>query len=526
MVWARVCGKVDTIKSIKINIGPANPSPFVGTAHCNLSDAELVEKAILDGEGILSDSGALLVNTGKHTGRSPLDKFIVDNPSINDDIWWEGNQSLPTEAFDRLLADFTDCLLHTTVYVQDLKARTGIGTYARVRMINSLSWHALFIRNLLAITDQTFAPEEDPDLTIINIPEFSADPVRHNCRSETIIAMDIERSLVLIGGTSYGGENKKSVFTYLNYELPSHGILPMHCSACHLVGQPERSSLFFGLSGTGKTTLSTDPGFVLVGDDEHGWSDDGIFNIEDGCYAKTHNLSPESEAEIYTATSRFGSVLENVIHEPDTRKPDFTDTTLTENTRCAYDIGIIPNASCKGYTGHPENIFLLTCDAYGVLPPIAKLTHEQAVEYFMMGYTSKISGTERGIREPVPVFSECFGKPFLPRKPSIYCKLFKERIVKHNSKCWMVNTGWTGGGYGIGKRIPLNHTRAIIRAVYSNEMDECNYIKDTIFKLDIPASVNKVPRKIICPWNNWISQSNYNTAANKLKRKFIVRNIN
>ena len=513
---------MDTIKSIKINIGPANPSPFVGTAYCNFSNAELVEKAILDGEGILSDSGALLVNTGKHTGRSPLDKFIVDNPSITDDIWWEGNQSLPVGAFDRLLADFTDCLLHTTVHIQDLKARTGIGTYARVRMINSLSWHALFIRNLLAITEQTFAPEEDPDLTIINIPGFKADPVRHNCRSETIIAMDMERSLVLIGGTSYGGENKKSVFTYLNYELPSHGILPMHCSACHLVGQPKRSSLFFGLSGTGKTTLSTDPGFVLVGDDEHGWSDDGIFNIEDGCYAKTQNLSPESEAEIYAATSRFGSVLENVIHDPNSRKPDFTDATTTENTRCAYDIGAIPNASSNGFAGHPENIFLLTCDAYGVLPPIAKLTPEQAVEFFMMGYTSKVSGTEQGIKEPVPVFSECYGKPFLPRNPIIYCKMFNERIRKHKSKCWLINTGWSGGEYGIGSRIKLEYTRTIVHNVLSDKLESCKYDLDPIFELCLPTSMDELPRNIFYPRNNWNNQSNYDIVANQLKKMFTV----
>ena len=511
---------MDTIKSTKINIGSANPSQFVRTAYCNFSNAELVEKAIFDGEGILSDSGALLVNTGKHTGRSPLDKFIVDNPSITDDIWWEGNQSLPVEAFNRLLADFTDCLLNTTVYVQDLQARTGIGTYARVRMINSLSWHALFIRNLLINTGRSFVPEEEPDLTIINIPGFKADPVRHECCSETIISMDMERSLVLIGGTSYGGENKKSVFTYLNYDLPFHGILPMHCSASHLVGQPEKPSLFFGLSGTGKTTLSTDPSFVLVGDDEHGWSDDGIFNIEGGCYAKTHNLSPESEAEIHAATSRFGSVLENVIHEPGTRKPDFTDTTLTENTRCAYDIGAIPSASINGYAGHPENIFLLTCDAYGVLPPIARLTTEQAVEYFMMGYTSKVSGTERGIKEPVPVFSECFGKPFLPRPPFVYCQMFKERIATHNSKCWLINTGWTGGEYGKGSRIHLEHTRTLIHAVLSRELDYCEFTNDPIFNISIPNSVLNVPVHIVWPRNNWESQSNYDDVAHNMKNKF------
>lgn len=503
----------------RLSIGTGTDDVQVRYAIFNQSDAELVERALRGREANLTNEGVLYVSTGKHTGRSPRDKYIVNSPSISDDIWWDANNSLSVDAFDRLHEDITAHLESATVHTQDLLARIGAKKSIRVRMITSLAWHALFIRNLLLQSPGEFRPEAQPDLTIINIPEFRADPVRHECRSETLIAMNLERSLIIIVGSYYGGENKKSVFSYLNHKLPASGVLPMHCSACHLKDNQEKSVLFFGLSGTGKTTLSTDPAMVLVGDDEHGWADDGIFNIEAGCYAKVNDLSPVNEAEIYRATNKFGTIIENVVVDPVTRIPDFGDTTLTENTRSAYGISKITFSAHSGCAGHPENIFLLTCDAYGVLPPIAKLYPEQSLHYFLAGFTSKIAGTERGVIEPIPVFSECFGRPFLPRSPVDYGKLFMERLHQHGTSCWLLNTGWSGGSYGTGSRIQLGHTRALVHAVLSGELMASEFCTEPIFGLSIPTSVKNVPSRILNPRYTWEDTASYDESARVLQGK-------
>jgi len=508
-----------TRSSTPIPIGADNPSVAVKALHYRLTDAELVDRSLQDGEGTRVARGALSVTTGKHTGRSPEDKYIVDRPGITDEIWWDGNQRLAPDAFNTLFQDVTKVLRNTTVHVQDLNARTGVNTVMHIRMINSLAWHALFIRNLLVVGNTDHNLEKVPDLTIINLPEFRADPVRHQCQSDTIIALDIARSLIIIGGSSYGGENKKAVFTYLNYALPALDILPMHCSASYPVGRPESPSLFFGLSGTGKTTLSTDNTLILVGDDEHGWSDEGIFNIEGGCYAKTQGLTRDKEPEIHFAATQSGTVLENVIVDPDTMEPDFADTSLTENTRSAYDISKIANADTSGSAGQPANVFLLTCDAYGVLPPIAKLGHEQALEFFMTGYTSKIAGTERGIKVPKPVFSECYARPFLPRPPSVYCTMFLNRIQDERTNCWLINTGWQGGPVGIGTRIELEYTRRMVRAVIANALQETEFVKGPILDLRIPRSIRGVPDALLNPANSWVGQD-YEEAAGKLSDMF------
>ncbi|MEM7290810.1 MAG: phosphoenolpyruvate carboxykinase (ATP), partial [Pseudomonadota bacterium] len=413
-----------------------------GTIHSNLTAPGLYEAAIAHGEAELTNMGALRVETGVHTGRSAQDRFIVKDDVTRDTVWWDNNKAMSEEGFANLKADMMAHAKGKDLYVQDLYGGADKSSKLNVRVVTARAWHSLFIRNLLIRPESEELADFSTELTVIDLPEFEADPERHDCRTGTVIACDFQNKLVLIGGTSYAGEMKKSVFSYLNFLLPASGIMPMHCSANH--GSDNDSAVFFGLSGTGKTTLSADPNRTLVGDDEHGWNADGIFNFEGGCYAKTIRLSKESEPEIYATTQRFGTVLENVVLGKN-RVADFDDGTLTENARCAYPVDFIPNASETGLASHPKNIIMLTADAFGVLPPIAKLTSAQAMYHFLSGYTAKVAGTEKGVTGAQATFSTCFGAPFMPRHPSEYGALLQDLIAKHNVDCWLVNTGWTGG---------------------------------------------------------------------------------
>ncbi|WP_435311480.1 phosphoenolpyruvate carboxykinase, partial [Primorskyibacter sedentarius] len=417
----------------------------LGNVYYNLMEPALIEAALKRDEGTLGNGGAFLVTTGKFTGRSPKDKHIVKSPNVADKIWWESNAEMSPEGFATLHADMLEHMKGREYFVQDLVGGADPAHSIDVRMVTELAWHALFNRHMLRRPERDEVDDFTADFTIINCPSFKADPERHNCRSETVIALNFDAKLILIGGTEYAGENKKSVFTLLNYLLPEKGIMPMHCSANHAPGNPVDAAVFFGLSGTGKTTLSADPSRVLIGDDEHGWSDRGTFNFEGGCYAKTINLSAEAEPEIYATTRKFGTVIENMVFDPETFELDFEDDSLTANMRCAYPLEYISNASASAMGGHPKNVIMLTCDAFGVLPPIARLTPAQAMYHFLSGFTSKVAGTERGVTEPEPTFSTCFGAPFMPRRPEAYGNLLRDKIAKHGATCWLVNTGWTGG---------------------------------------------------------------------------------
>ena len=411
----------------------------------NLIEPDLVAHSLQRDEGILGIGGTLLVETGKFTGRSPKDKHIVVSDETTNSVWWERNAKMSCEAFDVLHMDMLHHIRGKDLFVQDLYGGADPKYRIGVRVITEYSWHNLFIRHLLIRPSKSELETYINDFSIINLPSFSADPVKHGCRSETVIAINFEKKLVLIGGTEYAGENKKAVFTILNYLLPEVGVMPMHCSANVSKENPEQSAIFFGLSGTGKTTLSSDPNRILIGDDEHGWSKDGIFNFEGGCYAKTINLSASSEPEIFKTTSMFSTVIENMVYDKETKKLNFDDDSLTANMRAAYPMHYISNSSASGVASKPNHMVLLTCDAFGVMPPIAKLTPAQAMYHFLSGFTSKAAGTERGVKEPEPTFSTCFGAPFLPRPPEIYGKLLRDKIAEGETTCWLVNTGWTGG---------------------------------------------------------------------------------
>ncbi|MGY6548319.1 MAG: phosphoenolpyruvate carboxykinase [Roseinatronobacter sp.] len=492
----------------------------VAAAHYNLLEPALVEAALKRGEATLGLGGALLVSTGSHTGRSPKDKFVVRAPEVEDKIWWENNAPMAPDAFERLHEDMLAHLKGKEVFVQDLFGGADPAHRLDVRVVTELAWHGLFIRHLLRRPDAAELAQFDPEFTIINCPSFKADPARHGCRSETVIALDLTRKIILIANTAYAGENKKSVFTLLNYLLPEKGIMPMHCSANHALGATDDSAVFFGLSGTGKTTLSADPSRVLIGDDEHGWSDSGIFNFEGGCYAKTINLDPEAEPEIYATTHRFGSVVENMVHDPLTLELDFSDDSLTANTRVAYPLEAISNASPTSLGGVPKNIIMLTCDAFGVLPPIARLTPAQAMYHFLSGFTSKVAGTEQGVTEPQPTFSTCFGAPFMPRRPEVYGKLLQEKIAQTGAECWLVNTGWTGGAYGTGSRMPIKATRALLRAAMDGSLAEAEFRRDPNFGFDVPVSVPGVADVLLDPRRTWDDPDAYDRQAAKLVSMF------
>ncbi len=492
----------------------------LGQVHYNLLEPALIEAAVLRGEGHMGQGGSFLVTTGKFTGRSPKDKHVVKTATTADTIWWDNNAAMSSEGFDALYADMTAHMQGRDMFVQDLVAGADAALSIKMRMVTELAWHGLFIRHLLRRPDRAALDTFVADYTVINCPSFKADPVRHNCRSETVIAMNFDRKLILIGGTEYAGENKKSVFTLLNYLLPEKGVMPMHCSANHAIGNPVDTAVFFGLSGTGKTTLSADPARTLIGDDEHGWSDRGTFNFEGGCYAKTINLSAEAEPEIYATTSRFGTVVENMIFDPETFELDFNDSRLTENMRCAYPLDAISNASDTGLGGHPKNIILLTCDAFGVLPPISRLTPAQAMYHFLSGFTAKAPGTERGVVEPEPTFSTCFGAPFMPRRPEVYGKLLQEKIARHGATCWLVNTGWTGGAYGVGKRMPIKATRALLTAALDGSLNDAVFRKDVNFGFEVPVSVPGVDDSLMNPRTTWADPAQYDAQAAKLVGMF------
>lgn len=492
----------------------------LGAVYYNLLEPALVEEALKRNEGTLGQGGAFLVTTGKFTGRSPKDKHVVDTPDVTDTIWWENNAKMSPEGFDALYADMIEHMKGRDYFVQDLEGGSDPQYAINVRMITELAWHNLFIRHLLRRPSAERLASYVADFTVINCPSFQADPAKHGCRSETVIAMNFERKMILIGGTEYAGENKKSVFTLLNYLLPDQGVMPMHCSANHAIDNPVDTAVFFGLSGTGKTTLSADPKRVLIGDDEHGWSDRGTFNFEGGCYAKTINLNAEAEPEIFATTSKFATVIENMIFDEHTKELDFNDDSLTANMRCAYPLEYISNASDTALGGHPKNIIMLTCDAFGVLPPIARLSPAQAMYHFLSGFTSKVAGTERGVTEPEPTFSTCFGAPFMPRRPEAYGDLLRQKIATHGATCWLVNTGWTGGAYGTGTRMPIKATRALLDAALNGTLEDSTFRKDANFGFDVPVTVEGVDTGLLDPRSTWADKAAYDAQAQKLVEMF------
>lgn len=492
-----------------------------GEIFLNLGEAQLTEKALERGEGTLSNTGALVITTGKYTGRSPDDKFIVDSPSIHDDIaWGEVNHPISNEIFQSIYKKLTAYLQKRDLFVFTGKAGADSKYTKKFRIINENASQNLFIHQLLIRpTEEEIKNYGVPDFNIIVAPNFNCDPKIDKVNSEVAIIINFDKKIAIICGTKYSGEIKKMVFTLMNFLMPKENVLPMHCSA-NMDPITRETAIFFGLSGTGKTTLSADPNRKLIGDDEHGWSETGIFNFEGGCYAKCINLKEENEPEIYRAI-KFGSVVENVVMNPETREIDYTDNTLTPNTRVGYPIHYIPNAELSGVGGIPKVIIFLSTDSFGALPPISRLSQEAAMYHFVTGFTAKIAGTERGINEPKPTFSTCFGEPFMPRDAQVYATMLGEKIKKYGTKVYLINTGWTGGPYGVGSRINLKYTRAMVNAVLNGEMDNVTYSHDEIFNLDVPTSCPNVPTEILNPINTWADKSAYTVAAKELANKFV-----
>jgi len=490
-----------------------------GTAFWNLVPAALHEEAVRRGEGVVAVGGPLVVVTRPHTGRSPNDKFVVKEPASEATVWW-GNVNQPFEParFDKLMDDVLRHLETQDLFIRDLFAGADPSYRLPVRFITPRAWSALFVNNMFVRPNTAQLANFEPQWTVVHAPEFQADPAVHGTKSGTFIIISIAKKTILIGGTRYAGELKKSIFTIMNYLLPDRGVLPMHCSAN--VGHEGDVAVFFGLSGTGKTTLSADPERGLIGDDEHGWSDHGVFNFEGGCYAKVIRLSSKGEPEIYATTRRFGTVLENVVMDPVTRALDLDNQEITENTRACYPIDFIPNHVPAGSAGHPTNVVFLTADAFGVLPPISKLTADQAMYHFLSGYTAKVAGTERGVTEPKETFSTCFGAPFLPRQPALYAGMLGKRIDQHQVNCWLVNTGWTGGPYGTGQRMDLGYTRAMLRAALSGRLTAAKYSADPVFGVMVPDSVPDVPAKVLKPRDTWADKAAYDAQAARLAGLF------
>jgi len=511
------------------NFGP-NPSDFgvenhgivnANTVYWHLTTPMLYEQVVRRREGVILHLGPLLVRTGDHTGRSPNDKFIVKEPTTEDEIWWGPvNWPIEQEKFDYLLHRIQAYVQNRDIFVFDGYAGADPRYRMPVRVITEFAWHSLFARNMFK---REFVPEKlstfEPEFTVIDMPAFHADPRYDGTNSQTFILVDFGKKLVLIGGTAYSGEIKKSIFSAMNYYLPRKGVLSMHCSANY--GQDKDDvALFFGLSGTGKTTLSNDVTRTLIGDDEHGWSDDGIFNFEGGCYAKVIRLDPHGEPEIYETTRRFGTILENVAYASDTRRADLDDDTLTENTRASYPISHVRNADRTGTAGHPRDVVFLTADAFGVMPPIARLTPEQAMYHFLSGYTAKVAGTERGVTDPKATFSACFGAPFMPLHPVKYADLLGQKIERHNSRVWLINTGWTGGPFGVGNRMKLAFTRRMVSAALSGELDGVQTREDPHFGLHVPVSLEGVPDEVLRPRDTWDDGEHYDQQASKLAGMF------
>ncbi|HEY8166266.1 MAG TPA: phosphoenolpyruvate carboxykinase (ATP) [Gemmatimonadaceae bacterium] len=491
-----------------------------GEVHWNFVAAELMKAAARRSEGEFAEMGPFVAITSPHTGRSPNDKFVVQESSSEKDVdWGKVNQPYSAEKYELLLADVRNYLnACDELFVEDLYCGADPAYRLSVRYVSPNAWHMAFVRNMFIRPDLTELPTFDPNFTVLHAPEFEADPRKHGTRSGTFIVLNLGQRTILIGGTRYAGELKKSMFAVMNYLLPKQGVLSMHCSAN--AGKEGDTALFFGLSGTGKTTLSADPDRSLIGDDEHGWSKDGVFNFEGGCYAKVINLSPEGEPDIYRTTQMFGTILENVVLDPATKRVRFEDQSITENTRASYPLNYIPNHVPNGRGAHPKNIVFLTADAFGVLPPIARLTPEQAMYYFLSGYTAKVAGTERGVKEPQATFSACFGAVFLVWHPTKYAELLGQMLREHKANVWLVNTGWSGGAYGTGKRMKLAYTRAIIRAALSGKLDQAIFRSDPVFALSLPTTVPEVPSEVLDPRATWADQDAYDAQAKKLAAMF------
>ncbi|WGF86991.1 phosphoenolpyruvate carboxykinase [Marinivivus vitaminiproducens] len=491
----------------------------VGRANWNWPAAVLVQAAIARGEGHIVEEGAFAAETGAFTGRSPNDKYIVDHPSIHDTIdWGKVNRPISREHAAGLRRKITEYMTGREVFVQDLHAGADPEYRLNVRVVTCTAWHNLFARNMFIGPERDQLSDFDPDFTVIQAPEVKADPKADGTASETFIVVDFVEKVILIGGTLYAGEIKKSIFGVLNYILPDRGVMPMHCSAN--IGPDGDVAVFFGLSGTGKTTLSADASRTLIGDDEHGWSPRGVFNFEGGCYAKVIDLSPKAEPEIYAASRRFGTILENTVFDPQTGIVDFADGSRTQNTRSSYPLSFIPNASATGLASHPKNIVMLTADAFGVLPPLSQLSPEQAMYHFLSGYTARVAGTERGVTEPQATFSTCFGAPFMPRHPSVYAGMLGDLMRTHGTKCWLVNTGWSGGGYGEGSRIRLAYTRAMVRAALAGKLADTEMAVDPHFGLRIPQICPDVPSDILAPRQTWNDPNAYDGKARELAKRF------
>jgi phosphoenolpyruvate carboxykinase (ATP) len=491
-----------------------------GEVHWNLVASELFKAAARRDEGEFADAGPFVAITTPHTGRSPNDKFVVKEPASEKDVdWGKVNQPISVEKYQLLLTDVRRYLNEAPeLFVEDLYCGADQAYRLSVRYVSPNAWHMAFVRNMFIRPELTDLPTFDPNFTVLHAPEFQADPSRHDTRTGTFIVLNLAERTILIGGTRYAGELKKSMFTVMNYLLPKQGVLSMHCSAN--IGRAGDTALFFGLSGTGKTTLSADPNRGLIGDDEHGWSAEGVFNFEGGCYAKVINLSPESEPDIYRTTQMFGTVLENVVLDPATKRVKFADQSITENTRASYPLHFIRNYVEGGRGGHPHNVVFLTADAFGVLPPIAKLTPQQAMYYFLSGYTAKVAGTERGVSEPQPTFSACFGAAFLVLHPTRYASMLGELLREHRSNVWLINTGWSGGPYGTGKRIKLAYTRAIVNAALAGEIDDVPRQVDPFFGLATPVEVKGVPTGVLNPRRTWPDANAYDAQAKKLAGMF------
>ena len=492
----------------------------MGEVHWNLVLPALMERAARRGEGVFADMGPFVAVTAPHTGRSPNDKFVVRETETEGDVdWGNVNKPFAEDKFDLLLADVQTYLNSLgDLYVQDLFCGADRDHRLSVRYVTPNAWHAAFVRNMFIRPEASDLPTFDPNFTVLHAPEFHAQPERHGTRTGTFIVLHLTRRMILIGGTRYAGELKKSMFTVMNYLMPREGVLSMHCSAN--IGPQGDTALFFGLSGTGKTTLSADPDRSLIGDDEHGWSEHGVFNYEGGCYAKVINLSPEQEPDIFATTQMFGTILENVVLDPATRRVRFDDQSITENTRASYPLPYIRNHVPGGRGGHPRNIVFLSADAFGVLPPISRLSREQAMYYFMSGYTAKVAGTERGVTEPQATFSSCFGAVFLVWHPTRYAEMLGQLIDRHGSRVWLVNTGWSGGPYGVGSRMKLSYTRAMVRAALAGALDSAPTEVDPVFGLTIPTHVPGVPRQVLIPRRTWRDGAAYDAQAHKLAEMF------
>jgi phosphoenolpyruvate carboxykinase (ATP) len=487
--------------------------------HANLPPPALVAESLRRHEGRLSADGALMAQTGIHTGRSPRDKFVVDEPSVTADVWWGSvNQKMTPATFNALKGRVQAYLQGQELFVQDLYAGADPAYRIKVRMVTTQAWNALFARNMFIRPPAEELDGFEPDFVILHAPLFQTDPVVDNVRSSTTVAMSFEQRMIVIAGSEYAGEVKKSIFTVMNWLLPAQGVMPMHCSAN--IGPEGDVALFFGLSGTGKTTLSSDPHRRLIGDDEHGWGPNGTFNVEGGCYAKVINLSQEAEPEIWAASNRFGAVLENVVAD-DAGQIDFDDDSLTENTRSCYPVDFIPNVDLSGRGGQPRNVVMLTCDAFGVLPPIARLTPAQAMYHFLSGYTALVAGTEKGLgAEPKATFSTCFGSPFLPRRPEVYGQMLSDLIARHGAECWLVNTGWSGGQFGVGSRMSIRHTRALLRAALDGTLANTRFRREPYFGLSIPEHVPGVPEEVLDPSKSWADRAAYDRQARHLIERF------